>query len=56
MDEQEALDASIGKLSRDLLRLARELQEERWADRDAQDWYISGIKDSAHLLMLKWTD
>ncbi len=56
MDEQEELDASIGKLSKDLLRLARELQEERWENSDAQDWYVNGVNDSAHLLMLKWID
>lgn len=56
MDEQDELDASIGKLSKDLLRLARELQAERWENIDAQNWYVNGVNDSAHLLMLKWID
>ena len=56
MDEQDELDASIGKLSKDLLRLARKLQAERWENIDAQIWYVNGVNDSAHLLMLKWID
>ena len=56
MDEQDELDASIGKLSKDLLRLAIELQAERWENIDAQNWYVNGVNDSAHLLMLKWID
>lgn len=52
--DDEHVDAAISRLSSDLLRLARELQYEQWADQDAQNWYIAGVKDSAHLTMLKW--
>lgn len=52
--EDKHVDEAISRLSRDLLKLARELQYERWTDRDAQDWYIAGMHDSAHLMMLKW--
>jgi hypothetical protein len=52
----ENLDAAITRLSKDLLKLAREIQYEQWTDQDAQDWYVAGIKDSAHLTMLKWID
>ena len=33
-----------------------ELQAERWENIDAQNWYVNGVNDSAHLLMLKWID
>lgn len=52
----ENLDEAITRLSEDLLKLAREIQYEQWADQDAQNWYIAGINDSAHLTMLKWID
>lgn len=52
--DDEHVDEAISRLSSDLLRLARELQYEQWADQDAQNWYIAGVKDSAHLTMLKW--
>ncbi len=48
-------EVTIGMLSKDLIRLATELSEERWPDKDAQMWYIKGIRDSAHLMILKWT-
>lgn len=40
----------------ELKRIAKDTRQESWSDEDAQDWYISGIKDSAHLLMLKWRE
>lgn len=46
----------IRDIIKELLRIAREIDSEEWADEDAQTWYLSGIKDSAHLLMLKWKD
>jgi hypothetical protein len=52
--EDEHVDEAISRLSNDLLRLAKEIQYETWKDQDAQNWYIAGIKDSAHLTMLKW--
>lgn len=54
MDDDNAIP--ITDVLRELLRLARELSKEEWPDEDAQAWYISGVKDSAHLLMLKWKD
>lgn len=53
MNDDE-IDEAIGRLSRDLIRLAKELSYEQWKDQDAQTWYIAGVHDSAHLMMLKW--
>lgn len=52
--DDEHIDEAISRLSSDLIKLARELQYEKWENQDAQSWYIAGIHDSAHLTMLKW--
>ena len=46
---------TIGMLSEDLIRLASEITDEDWPDISAQKWYVKGIRDCAHLLILKWT-
>ena len=54
MDEDQP-HITIGMLSKDLIRLAREIKEEEWPDKAAQKWYIKGVRDCAHLMILKWT-
>jgi hypothetical protein len=54
MKDDTEYDNAIKRLSSDLLSLAKDLNSEIWKDKNAQDWYISGVQDSAHLLMLKW--
>lgn len=52
-DEEPHL--TIAMLSKDMMRMADEIASEEWPDKDAQTWYIKGVKDAAHLLILKWT-
>lgn len=46
---------SIGMLSKHILRWASDIQDEQWPDTDAQKWYLQGVRDVAHLMILKWT-
>lgn len=52
--EDGNVDEVITRLSNDLLCLALEVEYEEWKNQDAQDWYIAGLRDSAHLTMLNW--
>ena len=46
---------TIGSMSKDLTAFADEIAEEDWPDKEAQKWYIKGVRDVAHLMILKWT-
>lgn len=46
---------SIGTLSKYILRWASDIQDEDWPNKDAQKWYLQGVRDVAHLMILKWT-
>jgi hypothetical protein len=55
VDEPQQPILSIGGLSKHILGWASDIQDEDWPNKDAQKWYLQGVRDVAHLMILKWT-
>ena len=47
---------SFDEIVKELKRIAKDTRKEEWPDSEAQHWYVSGIRDSVHLLRLTWKE